>query len=349
MPEFDFPYTGVELTQEINKLPNQYGLLNAMNLAPFETKSAKFVRLEQKQGRIQVLGARPRGAPGTLTKGGTEGGVIIEIPHFPTTDNILIDDVDSLIEVIGGQLVPRSVDLETFKKLKQARINHSITLEFVRLGMLRGDIMDGDLKTLYNTYELFDIDKKVVFFDLDNDATDVREKSEEVLEHIQDRLKGEIMTGVEDLCSPAYFNKLIKHPNVEKFWLNAQNSSEHKDLKRRYSGGNYGRVFEFAEITHVEYKGSLPVVDSDGDEQNIANVEAGLGHAYPAGTMNMMRTYEAPAFHLDAINEMPPEDTIFISLEKLKHGRGFEMMSQSNRIAICRQPECLVEISAAAS
>lgn len=345
MEELDFPYTAYDLTQEVNRIPNKFGLLNALGIAPFEQKNSQLVRIELKDGVIHVLAAEPRGAPGDVSPDDEENAIILQIPHFPGLERILVNDLDGLLQVVNGQLDPRSLDRELARKLMRIRSNHNITLEYIRLGMLRGVIKDGRGRTLYDLFDVFDITKKVVDFELSNDGTDVREKCEEVRDHIQTNLKGETTTGVHSCVSSPWFGELIRHPNVEKFWLQAQNSSEHKELNRTSQGGNWGRVFEFGDIVFREYKGGLPVKDASGSITTQDNIEAGKGHTYPAGTQNMMRTFEAPVHHIQMVNEAPAEDTIYISPKTLDHGEGFELKSQSNRVAICKQPECLVELT----
>jgi hypothetical protein len=45
------------------------------------------------------------------------------------------------------------------------------------------------------------------------------------------------------------------------------------------------------------------------------------------------------------VNQAPGvDDPVFISTKVLDHGEGVEMKSQSNRLAVCKQPECLVEV-----
>lgn len=344
MEELLFPYTATDLTQEVNRIPNQYGLINALGIAPFESKMSKLVRIEIKDGVIYVLAAKERGAPGDIGPDETEGGVILEIPHFPHLERIVVGDIDGLLEVVNGQITPRSLDRELTRKLVAIRRHHTITLEYIRLGMLRGLIKDGLGRELYNLYDVFDISKKVVDFKLGTAATDVRAKCEEVVDHSMTHLKGETTSGVQSVVSPTWFNKLISHENVEKFWLQAQNSTEHRQLNRLPIAGNWGRAFEFGDIVFREYKGGLPVKASDGTITTEANIEAGKGHAYPAGTQNMMRTYEAPVHHIQMANEAPEEDLIYISQKELDHGEGFELKSQSNRLAVCKQPECIVEL-----
>jgi len=341
---FDFPYSSLDLTQEVNRLPNEFGLLNALGVAPIETKASRFVRVDYRNGQIYVLGAEEPGSPGNVGGADSEGGVILQIPHFPHLEKIAVGDLDGLLQVMNGVVDARSLDRETFRKLDLIRKNHSITLEYIRLGMLNGLIKDGKGRELYDLYALFGIVKKEVDFVLGTGGTNVREKCEEVVDHIQTKLLGETTTGVDAIVDSKFFGKLIAHANVEKFWINAQNSSEHRSLSRENVGGNWGRVFEFGGVMFREYKGSLPLRASNGTISTAKNVADNSGTAYPTGTQSMMRTFEAPVYHMDMVNEEPDADTIYVSVEELKHGQGVEMLSQTNRIAINKQPECVVQI-----
>lgn len=348
MPEILLPYTNVELSEEVNKLPNTFGLLNALNIAPSEPKRSRMVRIDFRDGQIVVLAHQEPGAPGEVTGDDTQTGFIIAIPHFVHLESILVGDIDGLLEVVNGEITVRSLDAELERKLVIIRKNHAITREFLRLGMLRGEIKDGKLRTLYNLYDTFGVEKKVVEFALGTAGTKVREKCEEVVDHIVGNTKGETVGAVEAVVDSKFFSKLISHASVEKFWVQAQNSGLHTTLERQRLGGNWGRVFEFGDIVWREYKGGLPVKGSDGKITTVKNVDDNSGTAYPAGTQSMFRTYDAPAYHLDQVNRAPTEEedgSIFISTELLKHGAGIEMKSQSNMLAICKQPDCLVQLS----
>lgn len=347
MPEILLPYTDVDLTQEVNRIPNSYGLLNALNIAPNEPKGSRYVRIGYRDGQIYVLAAEPRGAPGDVGENDNENSIILEIPHFPHIDFIGPDDIDNVLEIINGQITPASLDREVARKLETIRRKHGITREYVRLGMLKGLIKDGKGRTLYDLYDVFGIDKKTVDFVLGTTSTNLMDKCEEVRDHIQTNLQGETSNGIECIVAPSFFSKLVAHPNAEKFWLQAQNSAYHTEIMRSTLGGNWGRVFMFGEIMWREYKGSLPVKSSSGAISSEPNVAAGKGHAYPTGTQSMMRTYDGPVYHIDRMNQdiAPNGEPILITTEALKHGAGYEMKSQSNVLAICKQPECQVEVT----
>ncbi|SOD00213.1 Phage major capsid protein E [Rhizobium sp. AN5] len=346
MPEILLPYTNVELTDEVNKLPNTFGLLNALAIAPSEPKRSRIVRIDFREGQIVVLSHQEPGAPGEVAGDDDQNGIIIAIPHFTHFENILVGDIDGMLEVVNGEITERSLDAELERKLVIIRKNHAITREFLRLGMLRGEIKDGKLRVLYNLYDTFGVEKKEIDFALGTAATDVRSKCEEASDHIISNAKGETVGAVEAVVDTKFFSKLISHSKVEKFWLQAQNASAQTNLERQRLGGNWGRVFEFGDILFREYKGGLPVKSNDGTVSTVKNVDDNSGTAYPTGTQSMFRTYDGPAYHIDRVNQAPTEEedgSIFISTKVLDHGTGLEMKSQSNMLAICKQPDCLVQ------
>jgi hypothetical protein len=346
----DFHYTSSELTHEVNRIPNTFGLLNAMNLAPAEAKASTLVRLDYRDGQIFVLAAKERGTGASQAAGQDEhSGKILEIPHFPLTANISPADLDNLLEVVDGKVTPASLDRELFAKIEAIHRHHAITREYLRLSMLRGVIKDGNGKTLHDLYGLFGIQKKTISLGLDSDTTDVREKLEEANDHIGSNLLGDTSAGTETIVSTRLFNKFVAHPNVEKFWLNAQNSSEHRELKRDYRGKNYGRVLELGDVVVREYKGKMPFRAANGEVSTADNVEAGKGHAFPVGTQNLFRTFEGPAYHINRVNQRPEMDeeglAILITAKVLDHGEGVELKSQSNVLPVCKQPNVLVELT----
>lgn len=101
------------------------------------------------------------------------------------------------------------------RHLETMRNKHAITLEHLRMGALKGIILDADGSTLYNLYDEFGITPKAINFALATDSTNVRQKCVDTLAHIEENLRGEFMTNVRCLCSPEFFEKLIAHPKVE--------------------------------------------------------------------------------------------------------------------------------------
>lgn len=345
MPEILFPYSNVELTEEVNRIPNQFGLINALNLAPGEPMGSRLVRIDYRDGQLVVLAAEKPGAPGQMTEQDDVGGTILTIPHFPHIETIKAEDLAGGVEVINGVMSARNLDTETARRLTRIRNHHAVTLEYIRMGMLRGLIKDGKGRTLYDLYQVFGITKKQVDFKLGTAETNLVDKCEEVIDHIYRNVKGETVSQVEVVVDSGFFSRLTSHVKAEKFWIQTQNAPMLQNMERERLGGNWGRVFEFGQILFREYKGTFPVRTANGAIGSESAVAAGKGHAYPAGTQSMFRTFQAPVHHIEMVNDMPAvDDPVHVSTKILDHGSGVEMKSQSNRLAVCKQPECLVEL-----
>lgn len=327
-----FPFTAIDLTAAIEVIPNMYGLLQAMNLMPGAGVSTTVIRIDIADGVLNILPVRDRGAPPSQGKRGDEKALFLEIPHIPHMDTVRPEDLQDRMTVIGGQLRQETLADRLPKILQAIRNKHAITLEFMRMGALKGVIKDGENNTLYDLYDVFGITKKSVDFALDNAATDVRAKCYEVKRHIEDNLKGEVMSGVEALVSGSFFDALVSHANVEKFFVNWQAASGHSQDMRD--------GFPFGGLVFREYRGSA--TDATGTTRKFIADDA--GHAFPTGTMNTFATHFGPPNHIEMVNMVGPE--IFVSPKVLDHGQGVELRSESNPLPVCRRPALLVELAA---
>lgn len=342
--ELNFPYTATQLTEQVNRIPNTYGLLRALNLFPSAGTISTIVEIRIKDGVISVLPAKERGAPGSQADRATGKTIFLEIPHFPATDVITPQDLQNMTRIVGQSKVPVTMDDEMAERLAGLRGNHDITLEYVRMGALKGVIKDGFGNELYDLYDVFGITKKTVDFKLGDATTDIIAKCDEVFQHIASNLKGETMGRVEVIVSPSFFNKFIQHPNVEKYWTSNQiGVAALAQMERQQLGGQWGRVFEFQNILFREYYGAVPVKNpATGQITSEPLVAAGYGHAYPTGTRDTFRTWFAPADDIRYVNT--PGQEIYVSPYILPHGSGVELKSQSNPLAVCKRPEVLVEV-----
>lgn len=342
----NFPYTNQQLTEQINRHPNLFGLMNALNLFPAIGVASRVVEIRFEDGQLVVLASDEVGAPGQTTERETGDTIYVGLPHFPHLDNVLARDLQDFNDVIGGVKVPKAFATEVAKRLKTIRDHHAITREYLRLGALRGLVKDGKGKTVLNLFDAFDIDEKKIDFGLKVDTTDVHSKFDDLVDYMAGAMRGETMTGVEIVCGRGWFSKFVQHPKVEKFWLNTQLAGQLANLERNRLGGQWGRVFEFQTVMVREYTGTLPVRGVDGKPAPVKNMGDFEARAYPLGTSNTFATYDGPANHMAKVNQAGEE--VFISAELMKHGAGVEFASQSNSLPICKRPEFLVDCSTAA-
>jgi len=342
-----FPFTHVDLTDQIDVIPNLYGLTNELGLFPAEGKTSRIVEMRYDNHVLRVLPAKERGAAGTPAQSRTAKSIFVEIPHFPELDVIEPQDIQDILIQVGNTKRPITVQEEVAKRLIDIKATHDITLEWLRCKALQGQIVDGNSTQIYDLYSLFGltVGDYTVDFLLGTDTTDVAAKCATVIQSITQNLKGEVSNGVEAIVDPDFFTAFVKHPKVAQYFLQAEQAVMLAMIVRQQREGNmWGREFRFGNITWREYYGTAPVKASATSA--IASTPfwaSKKGTAFPIGTRKMFRTYNAPAHDIRFVNT--PGLAVYVSPEILEHGQGIELRSESNPLPVVRRPEALVQIT----
>jgi len=316
------------LTDAINILPNNYGKLRAMNLFPGKGARSENVIVEEKNGILNLLQTMPKGSPGQQNKMGKRGVRSFVVPHIPLEDVILPSEFDG-IRAFGQESTTETLASIMNGHLQTIKDKFAITLEYLRMGALKGIILDADATTLYNLYTEFGINQKTVDFDLGTSGTKVISKCLEVIRHIEDNLKGEVMTGVHCYCDSTFYDALTTHAEVEAAFANYQAAEQRL-------GGDMRSGFKFGGITFEEYRGTA--TDKDGTARPF--IAAGYAHFFPVGTMNTFETILAPGDFLETVNTTGKE--LYVKQEARKFNKGIDIWAESNPLPICKRPGVLV-------
>ncbi|MFO7598035.1 MAG: major capsid protein [Desulfocurvibacter africanus] len=325
-------FSMASLTAAINLLPNNYGRLREMGLFADKGIITRTVIVEEQHGVLNLLPTQPLGADGTKGKSGKRKVRSFNVPHIPHDDVILPEEYQG-IRAFGSETELQTLSQIVNDKLQVMRNKHAITLEYLRMGALKGIILDADGSTLYNLYTEFGITQKSVSFALGTEGTKVPAKCRDVLRHVEDNLMGEVMTGVHCLCSQGFFDSLIGHKSVEQVFLN------HVAAIDRL-GGDPRKGFSFGGITFEEYRGQA--MDGAGTVRKF--IADGEAHAFPVGTMGTFQTAYSPADFVETANTIGRP--VYAKQEDRKFGRGVDLHTQSNPLPICYRPGVLVRLTA---
>jgi len=326
-------YSMAGLSDAIGKMPNLYGRLNEMAL--FTPKGVReiTVLVEQRNGTLNLVTSTERGAPSALAIHDKRALRAFKIPHFSLDDVILPQDVQG-IRAFGSEndvLAVAEVMRERLQRLKDALDQ---TTEYLRMGALKGIILDADGSTIYNLYTEFGISAKTVSFALADEETDVLLKCLEVKRHIEANLKGERMAGVRVLVDGDFYDALTTHPKVEKAFAAYMALSQNL-------ADDYRRGFRFGGLVFEEYPGTW--TDKDGTTR-LAIADS-CGHAFPEGTANTFRTYVAPGNFMAAVNAIGQQ--YYAMQEPKKMDAGWDLHAETNPLPMCLRPEVLVQVTVA--
>lgn len=330
---FDNPgFAMASLTTAINIIPNRYGRIGQLGLFTDKPVRTRQIVVEEYAGRLNLLPTRPVGAPGTVGERGSRKLRSFIIPHIPHDDVVLPEEVQG-IRAFGSETEMEAISGVMARHLQTMRNKHAITLEYLRMGALKGQILDADGSTIYDLYSEFGATQSTIGFDLANAASDIKGHCYDLMSAIEDQLQGEFMTGVHVLCSPEFFRALTTHKEVKTAYTNWQQGIM---LINDVRSG-----FAYTGVTFEEYRGQAS--DASGTTRRF--IAAGEAHAFPLGTVDTFATYYAPADFNETANTLG--QALYAKQEPRKFDRGTDLHTQSNPLPMCHRPGVLVKLTAA--
>lgn len=337
------PFNAVELTTAINLLPAPFGQMEADGYFPHEPLATQYFSIDIDNGVVSALPVTD-GSAATLARHGSTETRIFKVPQIEHLDNVRANEIRGWTQLAGRSRNPDTLADLVNRRLLNFKRKFNLTLELMRTSAIKGVVVDGQGAEVINLFDAFGVSKKTVYFDLSNDAADVAGQCDRVYQLITQDLSDETMTFVTAKVSRQFFNALIKHPKVEKYWLQHQAALQLANVTRRQDGAYRVREFEFGNILFQEYSAIIPMWGG----ANSQIIASGKGHAYPAGTMDTHVTYAAPPEDIAVLDGSAADvtDWIHITTEQMKHGKGVEMLGQANCVPIWRRVKLLVELDA---
>jgi hypothetical protein len=317
-------FTTADISAAINVIPNRYGRLNELGLFPVKGVINNTVMVEEQGGSLSLLTATEYGAPGQVGTIGKRKVRTFTVPSFVYDERVSPYDVVGLRQFgVDGQAAVASY---LNQRMETARAKHDQTLEYLRMGALKGVVVDGGGNTIVDLFTDFGIVKKSVDFVLGTSTTDVRGKCMEVVRHIEDNLLGEMASGVRALVSQEFFDKLVNHAKVKEAYANYQEAANRL-------GGDMRKGFTFGSITFEEYRASV---------NGTRFITADYGQAFPVGTTQTFQTFAAPADFNETVGQMG--QLYYAKVMEEEMGRGYIVHTQSHPLPLCLRPAVLVEV-----
>lgn len=320
-----------QLTQvivDIPRVPTQIGDEGLFQEYGINTLS---MMIERQGSNLKLVPTAPRGGvpePVALT-----GRKLIPVAgvHLPQSAAIMADEVQG-VRAFGTESEVDAVMNLVRRKAAQMKANLDLTLEYHRIGAIKGQVLDADgTSVLWNMYDMFGMTQQTQFFALATSTTDVKQKCVELRRKIQVALGGRPAGNIVVRVSDSFFDALVGHASVKKaydLWLNGQFLRESQD----------GTDFTFAGVTFRPHSGGT----SAGDF-----IPTDLGYAHPVGVPGMFQTAYCPANFMETVNTQGAP--YYLKQERMKYDMGVELFSQTNPIHLCTLPEAVVKVSAAAS
>lgn len=321
------------LTQTIVDIPRLPTRLGDMGLFTEYGITTPTMMIERKGSALSLVPTAPRGGV-RATIGSTNRKLIpVASVHLPQGATVLADEVYG-VRAFGSETEVESMSNLVRQKLEIAKGNIDLTLEYQRVGALKGLVLDADGVTpILDVYALFGMTQQAVAWNIATTGTssDTKQHSVNLKRTIRNKLGGRSFTRARVMCSEGFFDKLVGHGSMKTAW-------------ERWQNGAFGREdqstadFEFAGVVYSVYEGGVDGADF---------IEDGFAYAYPEGVPRMFQTAFSPADYMETVNTMG--SPYYAKQERMAFDKGVDIETQSNPICLNTLPEAVIKLSAAAT
>lgn len=313
------------LSAAINETPYVPGRIGQLGLFSEQGISTTSMMVEQHAETLALVTATQRGAFGDAV--GSDKRKMRSFPaiHLQTNATILADEVQN-IRSFGTESTQQTVQEIVNQRLAKMRRNLDATLEYQRIGAIKGTILDADgSTTLLDIFSEFGLTQDTVDFEMDVATTDVRTKVMAAIRLAELQLGGTMESGFRAFCSDTFWDALISHDDV-------------KDAYSRWMDGDWLRqdprsAFPFAGVQWERYRGSV---------SGNAYVEANYAYLVPEGVPDMFITRFAPADYTETVNTMGIP--YYSRQEAMPMNKGIILEGQSNPITLCTRPKAVIKL-----
>lgn len=324
-------FSTLELTAAVNK----QDFLPQFLLPHFEAMPVNktTIAVEEMGGTLALVQSSPRGAPGKAVADDKRTVRDLRTVQLRMSDRIYADEVQD-IRAFGSQSELEQLQARVNRRLMKLRRNIELTQENLRLGAVKGTILDADgSTTIYNLFTEFGVTQITeVDFDLDNASPAsgaVRTVCNAQVRAIKRELQGLTPPNLQiiGICGDTFWDELTAHSEVRTTYLNYAAAA---DLRE----GNAFGTFRYGGITWVNYQGT--------DDNSTVAVAATKCHLFPANVPGLFQVAHAPATYAETVNT-PGLPFYSKMAPDLNLNEFVDLDVQSHCLPICTVPRVLIQ------
>lgn len=320
-------FNTTSLTAAINDIDARPTRLAELGLFSESGVTTTTVQVEKQGATLALVSSAARGASGQSLSGLSRNMIPFNTIHLPQKDQLLADSIQN-VRAFGTENEVQVVQNIVNERLARMRMQLDATIEYQRIGAIKGQILDSDGTTvLTNLLTAFGITKNSHAMTLGTAGTEVRNKLVEAKRKVEKELNMIPVRSYRILAGAAFFDAFISAEAV-------------KTAYDRWQDGQFGRDdvrngFTFAGVTIEEYRGGI------GSTPFIADDKAYL---IPEGVPDLFITRFAPANYMETVNTVGLP--YYAKQELMDFDKGVDIETQSNPISLCTRPRAVIELSA---
>ncbi len=346
----------VALTDAINLMPFKPSRIGAMGLFEEQGVTQRVVIIEERDGVLMLIPRAPYGAPAPVSLKRVRRARNFEVIHLPLDDTVSAAEVQG-IRAFGSQSEVEGVVQVVNDKIAVMRQSHEMTLEWHRMGAVKGIVYDADASTvLHDLYAEFGVHKTPdMDWDIHTGATDQKQNCLDAKRLIEDALGAAPYDHVHALCGDNWFDMFVNHALVKTAY---ERWSGQVAAALAIAGSGAGvssgpgapgvgaflrddqrRGFPFAGVIFENYRGKIvtPGRTTTTTTKFIDDEEMRL---FPVGVPGLFKTYFGPADFIETINTVGRP--YYAKQQLMDMDRGVNLHTQSNPLCLCTRPRVLI-------
>lgn len=321
-----------QLSLAMTNLPHTPTRLGDLRLFSEQGISTTSLSLESVDQAVRLVQSSPRGGVGSTQSQQKRNLRTFRATHLEQFDAVLADEVQNL-RAFGTESDVTTLQSVVNAKLATMRQNIDVTMEWQRMGAVKGQVLDADgTSVLWDMFAEFGVTQQTTDMVLDSDTTKVKQKCTDIQRLVESKLGGIRYNGLLVLCSAGFFDDLTGHPAVEAAFDRWMDGSFLREQQRNINGGG---GFGFGGLFWEEYRGKV------GAQDFIADGEA---YVIPLGVPNLFKTYYAPADYTETVNTVGLP--YYAKQRMMENGKGVTLESQTNPLHLCTRPGAIIKLTA---
>jgi major capsid protein E len=351
-------FSVTSLTMALMKMPFQAGRIGELGLYSERRLSTISTTIEVKSGRLAFVPSTARGSPPAQNVEDRRELIPFLIPHFPLGDTLMADEIQG-VRAFGTEDTLEAMTQKVDEKLTSMGRKHDVTLEYLRLGGVKGvvvtrtDRVTGLPQVIIDLRQAFGMPPKPLppvapqtyFYDLDwpivmppgltGDQIITAQNMGSLTDLIMvlvrlmaDRLGAMGFSRVHGVCGRNFFDAFVKHPELRATYINQPAANTLRDPL-------WMRQVTFREVTIEEYRGQVgPTRFVDDD----------YCHFFPVGVPDLFVEAYAPADYIETVNTIALPR--YAKQEVIPFGKGIMFETQQNVLPLCSLPDTLLTVRA---
>ncbi|WP_299071982.1 major capsid protein [uncultured Paraglaciecola sp.] len=319
MDETQELFTVENLTESINRTEQTPGRIGELGLFEEKRIDTTSVNIVEKNNSIILVPAKPRGSEGTSLDTSKRKGETFPLVHLPMSGAVLAESTQN-VKPFGGETREDMVQAKIDEELDRMRGSIDVTIEWQRMGALKGKILDHDGEVIVDLFQKFGMTRFVKTLDFTKDLRTQLIAAKRESKKAQGAIKA---PRYRCLAGPELIDELMVNDDFKRAYERYDSGSA---LRDDVTGG-----ISFGGILWEEYEGQV------GDQEFVLPNE---GLLVPEGVRGMYRTYFGPGTYEETVNTLGLP--YYAKAERMKFDKGHELEAQSNTISLTAAPRAVV-------